>query len=368
MASVHKKVIVIHEYGEPSHYSGLSQWCNKNQVDIEFRSFNVLKRIYLLLRKKKKDSLNAIFSDFIWFIIVCLYPGFLKNKLCVIGMAPFDIAVVPMLRILKACKFIYHTSWLYWDGVDVPKKSFFFSNLVKNKWQTFLVRAQAVAAVTPDVKDNLNRHYPVTAGKTEVVYHSFDPDVFNADNRTADEKIRVTFLGRLEEYKGMESLVSLAQQLPDVHFNIIGAGAKREYIINCSKELDNLNFFGFIKEKELIANALKKSDIIILPSQKIPGWEELFGMALIEAMACGCIPIAVDHRGPLTILKSTGLSENILPESEFVQQAFNKINYLKSHLPIICEQKEQSKLIAEKYTINSISNIWDKIIYNRMVK
>lgn len=369
MLSMHncKGVVIIHEYGEPSHYSGLRDYCQRNQIPVEYRSFNVAKRLYLLMRGKRRDTVRGILSDTLWFITALLFPQRLRHQLLVVGMAPFDLSVVPLLRVLSRSRTIYHTSWLYWDGKNVPKKYIIFNKLGKQKWVEFIGDVDAIAVVTPDARDSLATHFPVTKGKTSVVYHAFDPAVFNTIDRSSTETLTVTLLGRLEPYKGVQTVVNLAQKLPGVRFKVIGGGQQSNFVTACARELTNLDYLGFISNKNQLADELKRSDIIILPSQRVPGWEELFGMALIEAMACGCIPLATDHTGPVTILKDTMLADNLLPESDFLQQAMDKILAYQTDPELLERQCAQSQMIAEQYALRRIATIWEEIIRTRII-
>lgn len=65
------------------------------------------------------------FEDLYWMLKMLFFPRLLRGSYCIVGIAPFDIMIIPMRRILSYSKYIYHTSWLYWDGADHPKKHIF---------------------------------------------------------------------------------------------------------------------------------------------------------------------------------------------------------------------------------------------------
>ncbi|EGE4265802.1 glycosyl hydrolase family 1, partial [Escherichia coli] len=104
-------------------------------------------------------------------------------------------------------------------------------------------------------------------------------------------------------------------------FKIMGNGSYSRKITELSRSKTNVEYLGYLSDKKLIAEQLRQTDIILLPSIKINGWEELFGIALIESMACGVVPITTDHKGPRTILKNKLLAELIFSENEFVESA-----------------------------------------------
>ncbi len=38
------RIVILHEYGEPSHYTGLVRYAELNRIPVEFRDFNFFKK------------------------------------------------------------------------------------------------------------------------------------------------------------------------------------------------------------------------------------------------------------------------------------------------------------------------------------
>jgi glycosyltransferase involved in cell wall biosynthesis len=54
---------------------------------------------------------------------------------------------------------------------------------------------------------------------------------------------------------------------------------------------------------------MRTSDVLVLPSHTIPGkWKEQFGRVLVEAMACGCVPIGSDSGAIPSVIGTGGLT------------------------------------------------------------
>lgn len=356
-----KEIIIIHEYGEPSHYTGLIHFAKDNNINVEFRDFNFPKKALISFRRKNYKGIAKACSDFLWFLSVLINPNILRKKYCVVGIAPFDFMIVPLRRILSKCNYAYHTSWLYWDGKDVPKKNIYFKNKIEKGWRSFLKDASMIATVTHNAKENINQYFPETLRKTKVVFHAFNENIFNC-KKLKRSHFKIIYVGRIEKYKGIEKIVDMAKLRPDIEFTFIGNGAGTKFIESMAEQFININYIGYITEKEKIAHYLNESDVLLLPSLKINGWEELFGIALIEAMACGCIPIVTNHQGPATILKDTVFEPFLLNEQTFVEDAVNIVDGLKN-------DNEKEKLmssaaidIAQKYNLKNISKIWEMVI------
>jgi glycosyltransferase involved in cell wall biosynthesis len=85
----------------------------------------------------------------------------------------------------------------------------------------------------------------------------------------------------------LEAMDRLRTTLPHVRCHIIGGGPERERLTGLAEKLgllDNVKFFGFMEYDELIAR-IKSSGVLALPSSR-----EGFGMAVLEAFACG-VPV-----------------------------------------------------------------------------
>lgn len=111
--------------------------------------------------------------------------------------------------------------------------------------------------------------------------------------RPSPHKLRrrplVLTVARLEEEKGMRDLESVARSLPQYDFLVVGSGS---YV----PQGDNIR----VKQVKYsqIHKVYQSADLFFLPSRTTPTWEEQYGMALVEAMACG-LPIVSTNSGAI---------------------------------------------------------------------
>ena len=108
----------------------------------------------------------------------------------------------------------------------------------------------------------------------------------------------VTFLGRLEPYKKIDTLfhamARLKDRFPDVGILIIGRGVERPRLERIASELglmERTRFTGFVSADERDA-LLASSSVCVCPSEK-EGW----GLTVIEANALGVPVVATDAPG-----------------------------------------------------------------------
>ncbi|RJQ13676.1 MAG: glycosyltransferase [Nitrospiraceae bacterium] len=124
----------------------------------------------------------------------------------------------------------------------------------------------------------------------------------------AEEEKVVLFSGTIAWEKGIYDLAHAARlvTLEDsikavpLKFVIAGQGPESQNIKKCIKELGMDNIFTFIDcypyhEMQELLNA---ADIFVFPSIPTKAWREQFGMAVIEAMACGT-PVVSTVTGPM---------------------------------------------------------------------
>jgi glycosyltransferase involved in cell wall biosynthesis len=90
-------------------------------------------------------------------------------------------------------------------------------------------------------------------------------------------------------------LEAIAQLSVDFEYIIVGDGRLRSTLEQKASNLglgDQVSFVGEV-EHEIVFSYLKSADIFLLPS-----YEEAFGIAYLEAMACGLPVIACEGEGP----------------------------------------------------------------------
>jgi starch synthase len=107
----------------------------------------------------------------------------------------------------------------------------------------------------------------------------------------------ILFIGRLHKTKGVEFLLlALKRLLQDESVGnlsprvlIVGTGKQEKSLKKLTEKLgitQNVIMCGEVRHQELV-EYYAAADIFALPSIPAEGWQEQFGMVLIEAMACG---------------------------------------------------------------------------------
>lgn len=97
------------------------------------------------------------------------------------------------------------------------------------------------------------------------------------------------FVGRLSPEKGLDTLARAMQRLPGTTIDVYGKGPLQEMAENC----DGLRYCGFADGK-LLRQRIASAAFLVMPSTGI----ESFGLAAIEAFACGT-PVIASRQGGL---------------------------------------------------------------------
>ena len=357
-----KEVIVLHEYGATHHYRSLRYLLDNNDdtSEIKFYEFSIARK--MLKSVVKMDW--KLFIKQIGNILNLLDLFFSKNKKIVLGIAPFDYRIYLLSIILRKHKIYYHTSWPFWhDGAPVHHKLFYSDGLLRY-WNKFLTdTTEVIFSVTIHTKKSLVSHRSVNPEKISVVYHSFDSVIYypNIDSNF-DGVVKFLYVGRLTESKGVDKVIKFFRKyVSGVNLTIVGGGDLQPEVENLARECRHITYKGHIKNPDSLADAYREAHFLLLPSVKQEVWQELFGMVLIEAMACGVVPIASSHVGPKEII-TDDYNGYLMEEDDFDEKIKNIISRFK--FPVYLKVRDSAIEKASEFTVENISVKWRSILDN----
>lgn len=126
------------------------------------------------------------------------------------------------------------------------------------------------------------------------------------------EKNVVLSIGQFIHRKGFDVLMQAAASLDkDTGIYIVGGEPTEAYVQLREKlGLDNLHFIGF-KKKDELAQYYKAADVFVLPTR-----EDIWGLVINEAMACGLPVITTDKCVAGLELVEDGVNGYIVPAGE----------------------------------------------------
>lgn len=292
-----KVIYVLHEYGSDNHYNGLVALGRLQGFSVVFREFRIFHLIgsgieHRVLSRILKQFVNALFL---------INLMFTKKKKIVLGMHPFDWRLIFLKILLRNHDVYYHTSFTMWNPQETEK----YANISRKKVlriQHFICdKVKHVFAVTEKARKSLLAQVACPENKVSVVYHSYKVKLDEGD---FPDRSKFIYVGRMDWDKGIVEICEYFEKHPELSVVLIGDGDNLSYIKDMSKKNANVNYVGFVKGIEKLKSYYNDAAYFILNSKRTKEWEELFGQVLIESMACGCVPVAVNHSGPCEIISN----------------------------------------------------------------
>ena len=205
------------------------------------------------------------------FLLVKKYKGF-----CILDLAQIHVYELKIIRHKYA---FLKNEW---------GSTFLFDEIQKVKLIEYEL-ADIILVISLKMKVSLLKA-GISPSKILSIYLGFDPQLFYQKIKYPipdNHSLKLIFVGNLSEAKGVLFLLKLMERLVDfpISLTLIGSNARS---FSGKTNLPNI-FFDGIKDQASVANYLRKADVFVFPSY-LDSW----GMAVVEAMACG-LPVIVSE-------------------------------------------------------------------------
>jgi len=262
-------------------------------------------------------------------------------------------------------------------GTDLfPLKSRFFRSIQKK----IVGNADIITTNSKTAEKELLSRFPEIKSRLRLVPMGIDTKIFKPRNK---KKLRskfkkyesskiVLFVGRLNEQKGIEYLISampnVISKIKTARLLIIGEGDYRQQLESLITELNLGNFVEFLgsKEHKEIAIYYNLADVLVLPAVTAKMGTEAFGLVLAEAMACGTCVIGSSSGGIKDIIHN-GVNGMIFKEKNSEELADKIIRVIK-------DTKLRKKLSRNGAIFSKRNYDWNAIskkflrIYKKLLK
>jgi D-inositol-3-phosphate glycosyltransferase len=177
-----------------------------------------------------------------------------------------------------------------------------------------MASSDQIIAFSPHERDAMQRLYDADPSKIELVPCGVDLETFRPlGQELAREKLGINgdkvllYVGRLESLKGIDLLVNTAAQMETCHgLRVLVVGGDNgkeeelERLRRLTQELnveDKFDFVGRVDQEDLPVY-YSAADVCVVPS-----FYESFGLAALEAMACGTPVVASRVGGLSTVIQ-----------------------------------------------------------------
>lgn len=216
--------------------------------------------------------------------------------------------------------------------------------------------------VSDALRENILKNIGVD---TTVVYDTYGKEFFYKERIKKDDIVQFVLMGSLLQIKGFDLVIRTLGENPSLlkntKFTIIGDGVEKEQLQGMIDEYhlsDTVQLVGR-KTRDYIVNALQEADVYILSSHL-----ETFGVAPIEALACGVPLIATDCGGPRSYMNDfNGL---LIPVND-VKAIAEAIAYMKEHY-MEYDRKRIAEDCKQRFSTEAISKQLEKIFEDVITK
>lgn len=192
-----------------------------------------------------------------------------------------------------------------------------------------------------------------------VLANAIPIDAIPQFDRTNKEKT-IIFLGRLHESKGLDEIVGICTALIDQHidfrFTCYGTGPQQdEFTSRMASVLGGKFHFGGVVTGTEKWRALANADIFLLPSKY-----EGLPIALLEAMAAGCVPVISETGSVPTVVEDGANGFLIKPDQ--ISGIVEKLKILLSNDSELKRLSQNARsTISERFDIDNYVEKLDKM-------
>jgi len=257
------------------------------------------------------------------------------------------------LTLPLACRFVDKPKILHCHTLGAQFDSYSKNRLAKG----LLAKIVDIYIVASASMRHLLLRLGIKPDRIRIVPTGVDTELYTPNNSAKMDDL-VLFVGRLEERKGLHILLESLDYLQShVKIRIIGPSHDNDYsrkisdlLLEKSKKHD-VSYLGPLDRKELI-EWFQKASLFVIPSTSEKNAP--FGIAPIEALACGTPVVASDVEGIGDLIRNQENGILVAPRSP--QELANAIEYLIND-PILRERLGQRgrQIVEEKFSMNAIA-------------
>jgi len=311
------------------------RWANSlaNYDDLE---------IVLISRHPIKGSLNekvkfyklSLSNKFSYFLSVLEFRRIVKKENADIIHAHYASGY-GTLAMLSGVKYMLSV-W----GSDIYD---FPSTFLKKKLiQLNLNRACRIFSTSNTMEKEIKKY---TDNPVHVIPFGVDLNLFKKSNRSRGEFLNIGIVKVIDYKYGIDTLIN-GFQIYYYKYNknskltVVGDGPLLEEMKHLAKRIgisENINFLGWVNNNEL-PELLSKLDIFVLTSRLD---SESFGVAAVEALACG-LPCIVTDVGGLPEVVDNNVNGIVIPKNRPDILA-EKINFLWSNEDLYSSMRKKSR-------------------------
>ncbi|MCI9618311.1 MAG: glycosyltransferase [Eubacterium sp.] len=348
-----KEIYICHQYFDKSHFGAIYKCAKQNGYEV--KDYIVLEKKHIINRMGKQilyeHKYAVAIKEFVNSLVKIQKFKKLKNKIVIVGLAPYDYLLNKYKNVFKNNHSIYFTSWQFWNGSIFPR-----GNLKNRKnFELALKNSFIAAACVSKISEQQIKNF---IPKTAVVNHSIPVKEYRKKSTETIHKNKYLFLGRLAPVKNISFILEYMKENPssNIQVDFAGQGVQLPEVQSAVNTDSRIHYLGRLSKKE-IKECLCEYKYLLLPSQ-----EEPFGIVLLEAFAAGVPCIVSNALGPDEII------DNLITGLKFdLKDGFKGFTAVMNHSQLLSEDTynimvQNCLKESERYSEEIIFEKWKTIL------
>lgn len=187
-------------------------------------------------------------------------------------------------------------------------RSKLLNGLIRRAWAASAGVIDRIAFGTPAAAANYECRLRVKFREQRVIEEVPAPCTCNISGPGAGPVNNVLFLGEFSHRKGIPQLLQawpfVSAEVPQARLTLVGFGPLRPMVLAAAERDGHIVVHS--PPRRAIHAILSQADVLVLPSQPIPGWKEQVGLPIVEGLSHGCRIVATTETGLAPWLEQNG--------------------------------------------------------------
>jgi len=233
-----------------------------------------------------------------------------------------------------------------------------------------ILRSQGLTAVSEYLREETVRDFDVPRDRIEVIPNFIDIDAWRPGKEPCHrsslapggEKI-VMHISNFRPVKRVEDVVEIFARIVekvDARLVLVGDGPERPRALDRAEELGVRPRVLFLGKHASVDELLTCADLFLLPSEN-----ESFGLAALEAMACGA-PVVASNTGGLPEVVTHGETGYLFPPGDVANMAAGGIEILTDPARARAFAEAGRRVAIERFSATSVVPMYERL-YERVV-
>lgn len=223
--------------------------------------------------------------------------------------------------------------------------------------------SDAITAVSESLKQDTIKSFPIDK-EIHVIPNFVDAKRFYKSNKEHFKKMLaprgeriLAHVSNFRKVKRVEDVIKMFQKVHDKipsRLLMIGDGPERQQVEDLCHKLGICNDIRFLGKQEQMEEILSIADLFVLPSES-----ESFGLAALEAMACG-VPVISTNVGGLPEININGKTGFLSPIGDVDDMAKNALAILEDET-VLKTFKKAAMANSKRFSIEKIVPMYEQL-------